>query len=318
MAVTSARPGVTVFRDELIRLPKKGYRILVPISNPSTSGELLDLATALARGQRGEVVALHVLVSDNRFPDEEEQRSAAARRTILEQVVANRRRTPVPIHTVTRIAGSPAEGILATAREDGYNLILLGWEGRLRPVSLGSSLGEVLDPVVKDAPCNVAVAKIRSLRSVRRILIPTAGGPNAAIALELGQALSRRYRAEITLLYVARKGREEHGRRALARTAQVVKPTQIIHEQVVVADRVVKGILKEAKDYDLVILGASQEGVFQQILFGVVPEQVAKRCSKTVIMVKGAHGRIVTGVRRLWSVVLSRFSGTSKGAGKLP
>ena len=68
-----------------------------------------------------------------------------------------------------------------------------------------------------------------------------------------------------------------------------------------IGDHVVKTILKEAKDYDVVILGASQEGVFQQILFGVVPEQVAKRCTKTVIMVKGTSGPLVRGLRRLWA-----------------
>ena len=69
-----------------------------------------------------------------------------------------------------------------------------------------------------------------------------------------------------------------------------MKTRQVVRTQVVVADHVVKGILKEAKDYDVVIMGASHEGVFQQILFGVVPEQVAKRCAKTVIMVKRSPG----------------------------
>jgi len=71
---------------------------------------------------------------------------------------------------------------------------------------------------------------------------------------------------------------------------------------VIVAENVVKGILQVAKEYDLVLLGASSEGLFHQLLFGVIPEQVAKRCTKTVIMVKGAPSPLVTGLRRLWAV----------------
>jgi nucleotide-binding universal stress UspA family protein len=171
----------------------------------------------------------------------------------------------------------------------------------MHPVSLGSSLGEVLDPVVRNSPCPVAVVKNPAAGRIQRILVPTAGGPNAVLALELGLLLARRHKAEVTVLTITKKGMEEAGRRTIDRTLQQVKTRHPIRQQVVVADHVVKGILKESKDYDIVILGASHEGIFQQILFGVIPEQVAKRCSKTVIMVKGKPGPIVTGLRRLWA-----------------
>ena len=46
------------------------------------------------------------------------------------------------------------------------------------------------------------------------------------------------------------------------------------------------GIIQEAEDYDAVILGATRENFFQQILFGSIPESVAKRVGKTVIVFK--------------------------------
>jgi chloride channel protein, CIC family len=301
MPAMLALTGVTVFKDDLTPLTPSRHKILVPVANPATADNLLDLATSLARERKGEIVALHVLASENGMPADEEQRSASARRTILEEKVTSRRRSSVPIHTVTRIAANSADGIIATAREDGYNLILLGWQGRMHPVSLGSSLGEVLDPVIKNSPCPVAVVKNPTTSHIQRILVPTAGGPNAVLALELGLLLARRHKAAVTLLTITKKGMEETGRRILDRTLQQSKAHHPVRQQVVVSDHVVKGILKESKDYDCVILGASHEGIFQQILFGVIPEQVAKRCSKTVIMVKGTPGPIVTGLRRLWA-----------------
>jgi nucleotide-binding universal stress UspA family protein len=301
MAAIIAQPGINLFKDELTRLTPSRYKILVSVANPATADDLLDLATALARERKGEVVALHVLASEHGLPPDEERRSASTRRTILEEVVTSRRRSSVPIHTVTRIAATPAEGIIETAQSDGYDLILLGWQGRMRPVSLGSSLGDVLDPVVRSAPCPVAVVKNPGVTRIHRILVPTAGGPNARLALDMGITLARRYKAEVTLLTIAKKGQEEAARRLLERSVQQAKSRQPVRQQAVVADHIVKSILHEARDYDVVILGASHEGVFQQILFGVIPEQIAKRCPKTVIMVKGSQGPLVTGLRRLWS-----------------
>jgi len=121
------------------------------------------------------------------------------------------------------------------------------------------------------------------------------------LALDMALSLASRHRAEVTLLNVAKRGHEDVGRRIIAHTLQQTKTKRHVRELVVTADHVVKAILREAKDYDVVILGASQEGLFQQILFGVVPEQVAKRCTKTVIMVKGGSGPIISGLRRLWA-----------------
>lgn len=301
MASLTAQPGITVFRDELTPLTASRYKILVPVANPGTADDLLDVAAALARERRGEIVALHVLASNNHLPVDDERRSASARRTILEEVVTSRRRTATPIHTETRIDHSVADAILATAREGHFDLILLGWQGHMRPATLGSSLGEVLDTVIKDAPCPVAVVKHPEIGRIRRVLVPSAGGLNSGIALQTALTLARRSRAQVTLLHIARKGHEEDGRRLLDRTLQQAKTRTPVQQQIVVGDHIVKGILREAKDYDVVIMGASHEGVFRQILFGVIPEQVAKRCAKTVIMVKGAPGPIVSGIRRLWA-----------------
>jgi nucleotide-binding universal stress UspA family protein len=51
-------------------------------------------------------------------------------------------------------------------------------------------------------------------------------------------------------------------------------------------DDVVEAILKESQDHDLLVLGASTEGLLKQMLFGQIPEKIASRCKKTVVLVK--------------------------------
>ncbi len=275
----------TVFKDELAKKRPRTYRLLVTIANPLTCGDLIELAKTIVQGRRGEITALHV-VQTERLPREEEK-SAEARRTMLEAVLIHAQEPAVPIHTVTRTAPTIAQGIVDTAAEENSHLILMGWRGRLRRSATGASIGDILDQVIKNAPCDIAVVKTRGLQNVRRILVPTAGGPNAALALGLATSIARRYRAEVTTLYVARPGQEATGKAMLAKTVHGHQGAKTVRQELVVADNAVKGILKVAKDYDLVLLGATQEGLFQQVLFGPIPEEVAKRCSKTVIVVKG-------------------------------
>ncbi len=45
-------------------------------------------------------------------------------------------------------------------------------------------------------------------------------------------------------------------------------------------------ILEESQKHDLLILGASNEGLLNQMLFGRIPERIASKCEKTVILVK--------------------------------
>jgi nucleotide-binding universal stress UspA family protein len=70
---------------------------------------------------------------------------------------------------------------------------------------------------------------------------------------------------------------------------------------VATAPDVATGILREAEEHNLVIMGATEERLFEQRLFGSVSERVARECSKTVIMVKQHQGPVVSWLRRLVS-----------------
>lgn len=72
-----------------------------------------------------------------------------------------------------------------------------------------------------------------------------------------------------------------------------------LETKVVTAPDVVTGILKEAEGYNLVVLGATREGLFDQLPFGVIPKKVAEECPKTVIMAKRYQGPVRSWIRRV-------------------
>ncbi|MFQ6001094.1 MAG: universal stress protein, partial [Anaerolineae bacterium] len=191
--------------------------------------------------------------------------------------------------------------IIEAAEEREANLLMLGWRGYAR--SRGVLLGRVLDRVIEETPCDVAVVRDRGLSHVERILVPTAGGPNATLAAEIAIALAKEYDGKVTALYICRSGREaevEHARRVIDQTLAGLESDRPLEPRVIAATDVVQGVLAEAEEHDLVVLGATREGLFQQLLVGNVPETIARRCHKTVIIVKRHAGPIRSWLRRLW------------------
>jgi len=275
-------------RAGLTRVSRREYRVLVSLGHRSSLESLLTLAKVLAKAKEGEVLALHVVPK------------FLSKDSLLEEAAAYGSEE-VPVRPITRLGGDIGRTIIEAAAEREANLLVLGWRGYAR--SRGVLLGRVLDRVIEETPCDVAVVRDRGLSQVERILVPTAGGPNAALAAEMAIALAEEYEGKVTALYICRSGTEaevEHAKRVIDKTLADLEWDRPLEPRVIAAPDIVQGVLAEAEEHDLVVLGATREGLFQQLLVGNVPETIARRCSKTVIVVKRRAGPIRSWLRRLW------------------
>ncbi len=272
----------------LTRVSRQEYRVLLSLAHRSSLETLLTLAKVLAKAKGGEVLALHVVP---KFLSQD---------SLLEEAAAYDSEE-VPVRPITRLGRDIGPAIIGAAAERRADLLMLGWRGYTR--SRGVLLGRVLDRVVEETPCDVAVVRDRGLSQVERILVPTAGGPNAVLAAEIAIALAEEYGGKVTALYICRSGTEaevERGKRVIDRTLAGLESDWPLEPRVIAAPDVVQGVLTEAEEHDLVVLGATREGLFQQLMVGNVPETIARRCSKTVIVVKRHAGPIRSWLRRLW------------------
>ena len=295
------KEGKTVFKPPPEERSELGYRILVPVANPATAGALIRLSGVLARQQNGEVLALQVVTVPDQVPLEEGRRRAEAGRVILEQALNQAKEENFVLQTMTRVAHNVAEGIIDTAHEEDVDLIVLGWRGYTR--SAGASMGPIIDPVIRNAPCDVTVAKGAEWSKAKKILIPTAGGPNAPISARLAWLLSEVFDSQVTALYVqqgrATPQRMKKNRYLINKTLEGLDFSRPPEQKVVVADSVVDGIVSEAKEYDLVLLGASEEGLFDQFAFGSIPQKIAARVPRTAVIVKHTTGPTQIWIQRL-------------------
>jgi uncharacterized hydrophobic protein (TIGR00271 family) len=278
-----AQEGLTVFgpADEHAEV---AFRVLVPVANPSTADDLLRLAGRLARAQEGEVLALQVIVVPETVPLEAGRRQAREGWAQLEQALAQVNSEGLPIETMTRVARSVAQGIVEAAAEERADLVLLGWGGPVHGPF--PSPGPIVDEVLRDVACDVLVMRGGDTQKVERILVPAAGGPHARVAARQAFLLGEVYDAKVTLLYVqvgpATPQQTTEQQQRLAAAWEGLVPGRPPELRVVTAPSVAEGIIQEADEHDLVLIGVSEENLLDRLVFGSIPRQVAAHVPGTI------------------------------------
>jgi len=196
-----------------------------------------------------------------------------------------------------RIGHDVATAILNTTKQDDVDLVLMGWRGRSRRQDY--VLGSNVDEVVTGARCDVLVERMGPAGDVDSILVPTAGGPHAEFAAEIARAIARTTGARVHVIYAQSPGdsNNSHGDSVVASTMDVLEDVESTGEVIEGGD-VTETIVAESADHDLTVIGASREGLLQQLVFGAIPEAVGERAECTVIMAKRNLG--ITSLATRW------------------
>ena len=277
------------------------YRILIPLHNPDHVIPLMKLAVPIARSYQGEIVVLGVIDVPIHLPPHEGMRFVHHKTPLLREAILYGGEQGVPTRSAIRIAHQIWDGILQTAEAEKANLVLMGWKGYT--TTRDRIMGEVTDKVVRHAPCDLIFVKLQGNHPLRRILIPTAGGPHAALAAEFVGMYHDTYGYDATCCYVISPNADEHAReQARQWIQQTVRLTGLSGKaatRLIEGKRVATALIKAADDYDLIVLGASKEGVFSSVLFGEIPEKVARYSRVPVMIVRRYEGTVKTIVKKV-------------------
>jgi nucleotide-binding universal stress UspA family protein len=284
--------------------------VLVPVANPATAKSLTTLAAAFARRREGhQVVALKLVPVPQTTPlsiaQEYVESCEDGHRDALRRAAKHGAVAGVRVKMLLQAAHGIASGILAVAEaRPRTRLILLGWRG---PMTLERVRASIDKAVVQGAPCDVAVLRDRGLKEIRRILIPAGGGPHARLGLRLAHDLAVGEEAEMVVLRVVLNAgevdleAEQHALEHLIRGELGEKDGRVKTRLVVGASSVVAGILAETRrqEYDLLIIGASEEWFLKNWLFGAIPDVVADQAPCSVLLVRKYEPTALSWLRRM-------------------
>ncbi|MGB3651857.1 MAG: chloride channel protein [Rivularia sp. (in: cyanobacteria)] len=278
-------------------------RLLVLIANPETADTLLNLAATIAKYNRYEIECLQVItISGHNKPAETPVKTAQSRALLLSAEIIGKK-LQVPVHTQIRVAHNVANATLETIKDRNINTVLMGWKGGTS--TPGRIFGNVVDTIIRQASCEVMLVKLgKDLNtnlqkdsliptSFNSCLVPMAGGPNSKIALKLLPALAAsNNKFKINLTQVFALSDEPDTKVLQAARHQLIDIYKLSNQITTVplrSDSVAQGIINLVKtdESDVVILGASREGMLQQAIKGNIPGAIASGVDCTVILVRG-------------------------------
>jgi uncharacterized hydrophobic protein (TIGR00271 family) len=271
---------------------KVTWRACVMLSPDMLLGKMWQLGSLLARANNGELVA--VVMVDN----ESESQMQAGRDMVarINDLLPDKQKA----YTVIAAARDYETGISEFAQEVEIDMLLARTDdANLRRLN---HVDCTLLVVRGDADHPDKETPVPDKEELARILVPTAGGPNAIHALNMLLPLANK--SEITALYVALEhlgpNQEAHGRARLRQTTQFLGSEDRIKTKLITAKTAMEGIVAEAaENYDLVVLGASRESSMDRILFGDVPGAVVRDSKKAVAIVREPRSRMGGAARKV-------------------
>lgn len=264
------------------------YRVMVAVANPKNSIELVRTTYNLCKAKKARVELLHMVPVPEQVPlTDAQEYMMEGKEAIVEAMLYLI--FLFPISTTIRYCRNVARGIVSAIREKKINMLIMGWHGQQRPY--GFKLGSTVDPIIERSPCNVVIMKNCWNANFKSILVPVIGGPNGAFALEIASILADKDEGKICAYTVhSDKSKFNIENFVEAHKDKISLPLDRITIKAIIAPAPVEAILNEAKDYDLIVLGCTRDPFIYQIVRESIPDIVARKCNKPLVMVKTSGG----------------------------
>ena len=264
------------------------YRVMVPLANPEHETDLITLASALAKQHGGTVVATHIVT----VPDQTTLSHARdnvdelddGEISILDAAREDAETFGVDVETHTIYSHRAFEEVFDAARTYNADVCVMGWG----PHSHGRAESRV-DELTSDLPCDFLVLKDRGF-DPDHILVPTAGGPDSELSAEVARDLQVEYDSEVTLLYVRDDDQSE------AAATEFLEGWASEHdledaELVVESGDVESAIERRARSASMLVVGATERGLFQRLVGGSVVMDVVDDVDISVLLAEKKRSR---------------------------
>ena len=283
-------------QDEVNLEPTGGtYRILVPVANPDTQKELVQLAAAIAGNQQQAAVvhplSLIELQEDYAFtstPDEADRLIQNRRQqleTLIQTIEPPEFRSQV--RPIVRASRNVARATAEIAILDRASLILVGWH---RPAFSSNRLGGRVGQILSTAPVDVAVFIDRGRYALEKLLVPYAGNIHDDLALAIAlRLLVNLDLAGLTILQVAQVG-QVHSELSNEFSSMLQQLPQRVRDRIdiktIEAPEPIKAVVEASATVDLTIVGTSRAWGIERQTLGRYTDELANRCQSSLLIAR--------------------------------
>lgn len=275
------------------------YRVLVPIANPHTQKGLIQLAVAIAVGDKpspmlptaAAIYPLSLIQLDEDYAYEstpaEVERLIAERQQQIEQLMAHLEpHQRLRMHPIVQVARDVAQAANAIADQERMDLILLGWH---RPAFSKNRLGGRVGQLLNTARTDVAVFVDRQHGKLENLLVPYIPNSHNDLGLEIAlRLLIHSTACHLTILRIAKADHATHLSYEL-RTLMDQLPAAIrqrILIPYVEADHPIEAVVEASGQADLTIAGASREWGLERQTLGIYADELAVQCRSSLLITR--------------------------------
>jgi amino acid transporter/nucleotide-binding universal stress UspA family protein len=285
----AAEEADTILLEETIAT-RRPFSLLLPLAGPNVR-ILAKLAGSLAQPYDGEIFALHVVRVPQQLSLGDGRAFLKHGRPLLEDAIEVGKEFNVPVRTQLRLGRDVVRSIMTTARERNASLILLGWPGT---APRDSAFSSIIDVISANPPVDLAVVRLVRSGLPKRFLVPVVRNRNSRMALEVAltqaEFANTQLDEEVEIVALHLVPPEMDAKATEIRRNKLIDELELedlpITLEIIPSKDVVNDILTYSEKFDEIVIGAPEERLLEQGLFGSVPQKVAEEAVVNVIMVK--------------------------------
>ena len=263
------------------------FKVIVPVANPQTERNLIEMGSLLARQSGGKVISLSIAKAHVHMDDPQLKQTIIQSRQLLKEAVRVTKEFGAPGKSQIRIDDDVVRGITRAAREANANLIVMGWN----PMDLRSRLfGSVIDGVFWSAHCPVAVMRLlKEPVDIHQILLPIKSfDAQARLTIEFAQLFAETNQAAITLLHISDRQTPVAEVNALETELQLfvseLESNVDIAVKIMRHDKTIEGILTQAEKHDLVILRSTRLRTAGGLAVSDISDRLVRQLDRSFVL----------------------------------
>jgi nucleotide-binding universal stress UspA family protein len=305
-----ARIGFQSYKEAHTRSLSPGrWRLMVPFYNTSGLDGVMKLGTVLAEAEQDLNMCLLSVIPKNAQVDEEMngkfiEKIRQRRKFILEKFIHYAVERNVPLYTKMVADESLAKGIINEIKNDNnVKLLLLKWpdDTFARDIYV-KAIKEVVDEHI----VNIGVLYDRGIKSFENIMVPVSGGYHSRLAVRLANKIATQENGNVEYLRIIPEDADEEAVEDQMANLQEIVMTELnqipnnASIEVVKSNDVAQMLIDESRsgDYDLIIIGSSEETLTPGSIFGYKVDSVTEKATCSVLVIHHLESPAASWLRR--------------------
>lgn len=310
--VAYGRQGAVIARQRGLMVAEKDFEknhstnnILVLYHKPERAAELLTFAVNLARQRRRRILVLKVIIQTDELldvahtPEVDEEWHALKRQIDLSHI-----NNAIEIDPLVRLAPSLTDGIIDTVWDEHVGTLVVD-----RPADDGDSgiTVQEVDNLVRRLPIEILIFNGRIAEPIRRVIVPLTSVGHGQAALRLARDLVRENNGQVDAMGIVhvRASPEAiaRARSAIEKIVENLDDRTGISVDVLQIIKYPEDYIKATANYDLALLGSSDEGFLRPTIYSGFPADTVNALEVSGLIVKKRENSVAFWLRQIWETL---------------